>query len=151
MITCRRGQEERGEERLIEARGGYQSWVEDVPTSGCFHPCQEQVLTWLDSTPKTITQRSSKGGGRSPRGTEPFPTLGGRAHATSGVFPPWGNSCRGLGRRSAVYKSEASRKMVNLLGEQAVYEVLWREGSRQALGRNLEDSGQRRYVCLGLR
>ena len=111
-----------------EARGAPTVGVEYVRPVGVSTPAQEQVLPVVASTSRSI------------------PTVGVGYMRPVGVSTP-GAFMPGVGR-SAVYKASLAQDG-HSLGEQAVYEVLWREGKPDKLRTEPEDLWAARYVSLG--
>ncbi|MEA2259719.1 MAG: DnaA N-terminal domain [Acidobacteriaceae bacterium] len=129
-----------------EARGAPTVGVEYVPPVGVSTPAQEQVLPVVASTSKPISPSDRVRVVPEPQEARSIPTLGVGHMRPVGLSTP-GAFLPGVGR-SAVYKASLAQDG-HSLGEQAVYEVLWREGKPDKLRTEPEDLWAARYVSLG--
>jgi hypothetical protein len=129
-----------------EARGAPTVGVEYVRPVGVSTPAQEQVLPVVASTSKPISPSDRVRVVPEPQEARSIPTLGVGHMRPVGLSTP-GAFLPGVGR-SAVYKASLAQDG-HSLGEQAVYEVLWREGKPDKLRTEPEDLWAARYVSLG--
>ena len=113
---------------------------------GLSTPAQEQVLPVVASISKPISPSDRVRVVPEPQEARSVPTLGVGYMRPVGVSTP-GAFLPGVGR-SAVYKASLAQDG-HSLGEQAVYEVLWREGKPDKLRTEPEDLWAARYVSLG--
>jgi DnaA N-terminal domain len=129
-----------------EARGAPTPEVEYVRPVGVSTSAQEQILPVVASTSKPISPSDRVRVVPEPQEVPSVPTLGVGYMRPVGVSTP-GAFLPGVGR-SAVYKANLAQDG-HSLGEQAVYEVLWREGKPDKLRTEPEDLWAARYVSLG--